>query len=272
MAEASDGVVINADSMQVYDGLRVLTARPTGADEARAPHFLYGHVPASQAYSVGRWQRDVMNLMGEPALRNRTLIFAGGTGLYFRALLGGLSEMPAIPDAVRAHWRERLSMDGPQVLHTTLRERDPVIARRLEPGDSQRIVRALEVLEATGQSIDAFQKRPGTALIDATRARKIVVLPDREKLQTRIRNRFETMMARGAVEEVRALIALQLPHKLPAMKAIGVREISSYLDGLMSRAELSERVAIATRQYAKRQLTWFRNQLSEDWERQSGLV
>ncbi len=258
--------MINADSMQVYDTLRVLTARP-GADETDGvAHFLYGHVPVAEAYSTGRWLRDVAALLSDPGIRGRVPIFVGGTGLYFRALLGGLSDMPAIPEAVRTRWRTRLSEDGPEALHRELSDRDPAAAATLKPGDSQRIVRALEVFEASGRSILSFQEAAGKPLVDQTAARKIVLLPDRSILWERIRDRFERMMREGAVDEVRALLAQDLAPDLPAMKAIGVREIAAYLEGRMSREETIERAAIATRQYAKRQSTWFRNQLSENWE------
>ncbi len=266
-AEAVQGVIVNADSMQVYDGLHILTARPDEADIRRVPHFLYGHVAVDEAYSVGRWTRDVRRLLDEPALKNRVPVFVGGTGLYFKALLGGLSEMPVIPDAIRIHWRDRLSAEGPEVLHGVLQQSDPAAARRLDPGDSQRIVRALEVVEASGQSIGSFQGRQGTALIDPARARKIVVLPERTVLRKRIHERFERMMDAGAIDEVRALLSRDLASDLPVMKAIGVREIAAYIDGQLSRESAVEKATIATRQYAKRQMTWFRNQLSADWER-----
>ncbi len=255
--------------MQVYDVLKVLTARPSDADMNRIPHFLYGHVPAAQPYSVGRWSRDVETLLREGDMAGRTVIFAGGTGLYFKALLGGLSSMPAIPEAVRNHWRERLSREGSAILHAELQRCDPAVAARLKAGDGQRIVRALEVFEATGRSISAFQDGRGKALVDGNAVRKIVFRPDRDVLRQRIRARFENMMAGGAVEEVEALLALELAPDLPAMKAIGVREIAAFLAGRLSVDEAVERAAIATRQYAKRQMTWFRNQFGDDWEAMS---
>lgn len=265
-AKRLGGVVINTDSMQVYDTLQVLTARPGDDETGVVPHHLYGHVPASEAYSTGRWSRDVGRLLPGFVSGRQTPIFVGGTGLYFKALLGGLSDMPVIPDAVRAGWRHRLAEQGPTVLHEELRKRDPEAADALNPGDSQRIVRALEVVEATGRSILTFQAKRGEALVDPDSARKILLLPDRSVLRERIRGRFERMMRDGAVDEVRTLLALKLESDLPAMKAIGVREITGYLNGTLSREEAIERASIATRQYAKRQSTWFRNQLSADWE------
>ena len=270
-AQATGGGVINADSMQVYDTLRVLTARPSEEEIAGIPHYLYDHVPTSEVYSTGRWLRDVTALLSDPRLHGRVPVFVGGTGLYFKALLGGLSDMPVVPDAIRTRWRDRLSSEGPQALHVELSRCDAAVAKTLNPGDSQRIVRALEVFEASGRSILSFQNAPGNPLIDADTARKIVLLPDRSILCERIRHRFEWMMREGAVDEVRALRAQNLPPDLPAMKAIGVREISAFLDGELSREEANERAAIATRQYAKRQSTWFRNQLTEDWEIRSAV-
>lgn len=265
-AERLGGAVINADSMQVYDTLQILTARPDDGETGEVPHHLYGHVPASEAYSTGRWSRDVARLLPDLVSGGQTPIFVGGTGLYFKALLGGLSEMPDIPDTVRAGWRSRLAEQGPAELHKELRKRDPEAADTLNPGDSQRIVRALEVVEATGQSILTFQAKKGEALVAPESVRKILLLPDRSALRERIRDRFERMMQNGAVDEVRALLALNLDPDLPAMKAIGVREITAFLNGTLSREEAIERASIATRQYAKRQSTWFRNQLTADWE------
>ncbi|MEX3010031.1 tRNA (adenosine(37)-N6)-dimethylallyltransferase MiaA [Hoeflea sp. TYP-13] len=266
MADATGGVVINADSMQVYDALRVLTARPSVQDMQAIDHFLYGHVPAARAYSVGNWFRDTETLLCGPELRGRTPIFVGGTGLYFRALTGGLSQMPPIPAAIRQHWRRALEEEGVEALHAQLRNKDPDMADRLKIRDSQRIVRALEVFDASGRSISAFQNEAGNALVDVAKARKVVLMPNRMRLRERIKERFEMMMETGAVEEVGHLLAQNLSPKLPAMKAIGVREIAAYLAGEMTVEQVIERAAIATRQYAKRQMTWFRNQLGDDWE------
>lgn len=272
LARAHDGVVVNADSMQVYDTLDILTARPQPADMGGIEHRLYGHVPAGAAYSTGDWLREATAVVAELRAREKLPVFVGGTGLYFRALTGGLSDMPAIPDAVRARMRSRLAAEGAEALHRALAERDPQTAARLMPGDGQRIVRALEVLEATGKSISAFQAALGPAVIDPDRAEKIVVLPDRAVLAARIDRRFGMMMQAGAVEEVKALLALDLPPAMPVMKAIGVPQITAMLAGEMSEAQVIERGAAATRQYAKRQMTWFRNQLDETWRRIDPLV
>lgn len=267
LARSHDGVVINADSMQVYDTLRVLTARPDDADMEGIPHHLYGHVPAGQAYSTGVWLREAGALLERLRDEGRMPVFVGGTGLYFKALTGGLSDMPEIPSDIRNRLRSRLLTEGPEALHHELAERDGAVAETLNPQDGQRIVRALEVVEATGQSIAAFQGRNGPMIIEPDRARKIVVLPERAILHERINSRFETMLAMGAEAEVRALLALDLPPEMPVMKAIGVAQIAAMLKGEMTRPEVIETGSAATRQYAKRQMTWFRNQMDESWER-----
>ncbi|UXS32110.1 tRNA (adenosine(37)-N6)-dimethylallyltransferase MiaA [Agrobacterium tumefaciens] len=267
LARERGGVVINADSMQVYDTLRVLTARPSEDEMEGVPHLLYGHVPASSLYSTGEWLREISALLPDLRKQGRFPVIVGGTGLYFKALTGGLSDMPAIPDDIRERLRSRLIEEGPAVLHAELSRLDPAMAEGLQPGDGQRIVRALEVIEATGKSIRDFQKASGPVIIDPERAQKIVVLPDRPVLHDRINRRFETMMESGAVEEVKALLALNLAPDATAMKAIGVSQIADMLAGRMSEAEVIEKSAAATRQYAKRQMTWFRNQMGEDWAR-----
>lgn len=267
LAKRYGGAVVNADSMQVYDTLRVLTARPSEDEMQGVPHHLYGHVPAGAAYSTGAWLRDVSALL--PALKaaGQLPVFVGGTGLYFKALTGGLSDMPAIPEALRGKLRMRLLEEGPEGLYAELDAIDPAMSASLNRQDGQRIVRALEVIQATGRSIADFQGRSGPVLIDAEKARKIVVLPDRAVLHARINGRFEKMLQQGAEDEVRALLALGLPAEAPVMKAIGVSQIAAMLKGEMRREEVLEKGAAATRQYAKRQMTWFRNQMDESWER-----
>lgn len=267
LAAEHGGVVINADSMQVYDTLSVLTARPQPEDMGGIEHRLYGHVPAGAAYSTGDWLREATTLVGELRERGKRPVFVGGTGLYFRALTGGLSDMPAIPEDIRERVRARLAAEGAEALHRELAEHDPETAARLMVGDGQRIVRALEVIEATGKSISTFRSTSGPAVIDPERAEKIVVLPDRAVLAARIDRRFGLMLKAGAVDEVKALLAQGLPLAMPVMKAIGVPQIAAMLAGEMREADVIERGAAATRQYAKRQMTWFRNQLDESWRR-----
>ncbi|MGR9554291.1 tRNA (adenosine(37)-N6)-dimethylallyltransferase MiaA [Rhizobium leguminosarum] len=267
LAKRHDGVVVNADSMQVYDTLRVLTARPSEEEMQGVPHHLYGHVPAGAAYSTGGWLRDVSALLPTLRAAGRLPVFVGGTGLYFKALTGGLSDMPEIPEALRKALRSRLLEEGPDGLYAELAVADPAMAASLNRQDGQRIVRALEVMKATGRSIADFQGQSGLVIIDAAQAGKIVVLPDRAVLHQRINGRFEKMLQQGAEDEVRALLALDLPAEAPVMKAIGVSQITAMVRGEMTRAEVLEKGAAATRQYAKRQMTWFRNQMDDSWER-----
>lgn len=269
LAREHGGVVINADSMQVYDTLQVLTARPSLDDMEGIPHHLYGHVPANALYSTGEWLRDVTSLLYEVKEKGLLPVIVGGTGLYFKALTGGLSDMPAIPPEIRERCRQRLLDEGSFNLYRELERRDPEMAATLMPTDGQRIVRALEVLEATGRSIRSFQSATGPVIVNPDRARKIVVLPERSVLHDRINRRFAGMMQTGAVDEVRALLALELPVDSTAMKAIGVSQIAAMLAGRMPEDEVIEKAAAATRQYAKRQMTWFRNQMGEDWQRVS---
>jgi tRNA dimethylallyltransferase len=267
IAERTGGVIVNTDSMQVYSILDVLTARPQEAELARAPHHLYGHVHPSVAYSTGAWLNDVHRLIDGRILADRPAIFVGGTGLYFRALAEGISEMPAIAPDIRAHWRHELQQQGSARLHQILLGQDPETAMILKPGDSQRIVRALEVLDASGRSIRAWQTGRGQPLIDANSAHFFVIEPDRAELVARIGKRFDAMIGQGALREVEELSALRLDPALPAMKAIGVRELQAAMAGEMPLPQAIERAKIATRQYSKRQSTWFRNQFGEQWRR-----
>jgi tRNA dimethylallyltransferase len=267
LAERLGGAVINADSMQVYSTLDLLTARPSAAEMRQALHLLYGHVHPEVAYSTGAYMRDVAELAASGRLAHRLPIFVGGTGLYFRALEDGISEMPDIADTVREHWRRELAEKGAEALHGVLTRLDPRAAETLRPGDSQRIVRALEVLEASGRSILDWQAERGQPLIDRDSARFIVIEPDRAELVARIDRRFDGMIEAGALGEVKAITALELDPRLPAMKAIGLRELQSAFAGEIGMEEAVERAKIATRQYAKRQSTWFRHQLGSHWQR-----
>lgn len=270
LAARRGGQIVNADSMQVYDGLRILTARPDAGDMAAAPHHLYGHVAPAVAYSTGQWARDVEALLRRlPA--STPLIFVGGTGLYFRALTEGLSPMPQVPDAIRSDLRARLAVEGAPALHADLAARDAKGAAALDPGDGQRIVRALEVLEASGRPLSDWQAQAAEPVLhpDAL-AERWIVMPDRAVLHARIEARFDAMIAAGALDEVRRLRGLGLPPDLPAMKAIGVRELGAVIDGTMNQNAAIADAKTATRQYAKRQMTWFRNQLGDNWQRVDG--
>ncbi|MCV3764536.1 tRNA (adenosine(37)-N6)-dimethylallyltransferase MiaA [Rhizobium sp. TRM95796] len=267
LAARHGGEVINADSMQVYSVLDWLTARPRPEEMAGAPHHLYGEVAPNEPFSTGAWLRRVEPLLVDVKARGKLPVFVGGTGLYFKALAGGLSEMPEIPEDVRASLRRRLLEEGPEALHAELDRRDPLAAATLNPADGQRILRALEIRAVTGRSIRDLQAEAGPALIDAASAVKIILEPERSLLHGRINRRFEKMMEEGAVAEVEALLMLDLPPATPAMKAIGVAQIADMLAGRITRAEAIERSSAATRQYAKRQSTWFRNQMDESWMR-----
>jgi tRNA dimethylallyltransferase len=267
MAQKHSGEVINADSMQVYNTLYVLTARPFAQDMGSIPHHLYGTVPAAAKYSTGEWLRSAEQLVADVRARGHIPVFVGGTGLYFKALTGGLSDMPDIPEAIREKWRSRLVAEGPGALYAELQTIDTRAASSLEPADGQRIVRALEVMEAGGRSIVDLQTEAGRAVISPDRAEKLIVEPDRAVLHDRINRRFAKMLDMGAVEEVQALLALDLDPAMPVMKAIGVPQIAAMLRGEMSKDEVIEKASAATRQYAKRQMTWFRNQMDESWQR-----
>lgn len=267
MARELGGEIVNADSMQVYGVLDRLTARPDAQDLAEVPHHLYGHVPPDKTYSTGIWLDQATQAIAAIRARGALPVIVGGTGLYFRALTGGLSEMPAIPDPVRTELRARLETEGVEALHAELAALDPVMGERLGPADRQRILRALEVVRATGRSIVEFQGRGGTRVVDPLSARCMVLEPERPVLHARINQRFGRMVDEGAIEEVRQLIALDIPPQHPAMKAIGVSQIADYLAGRHSLERAVELASTATRQYAKRQMTWFRNQLGEEWQR-----
>ncbi|PWK72843.1 tRNA dimethylallyltransferase [Aminobacter sp. AP02] len=250
--------------------LNVLTARPGTDDLARVRHFLYGHVSPATAYSTGSWLRDVAVAADSGLFVEKPPIFVGGTGLYFRALAEGISEMPDIPTEIRDRWRWRLNEEGAPRLHRLLMNVDSAVAMRLKASDGQRIVRALEVLEASGRSILKWQADKGHPMIDLATARFIVIEPERELLITRIDARFDKMIELGALDEVKAITAMRLAPELPAMKAIGVRELASAMAGEQSFDMAIERAKIATRQYAKRQSTWFRNQFGPEWRRIGG--
>ncbi len=269
LAAETGGIIVNADAIQVYAGLEVLTARPGPAELAHAPHLLYGHVDPAIAYSAALWLRDVERLAASGAFENRAAIFVGGTGLYLRALTQGLSEMPAVPAAVRRRWRERLAVEGAPALHERLAALDPPAAARLRPGDGQRIVRALEVFDASGRSIVAWQAQPSEPLVEAKTATRLIIEADRGALIDRIDRRFEAMMAAGALAEAAALAARGLDPDLPAMKAIGLRELQSAIANMITVEAAIERAKTATRQYAKRQATWFRHQFGPEWRRVS---
>ncbi|MEP3436066.1 MAG: tRNA (adenosine(37)-N6)-dimethylallyltransferase MiaA [Hoeflea sp.] len=267
LARDLGGEIVNADSMQVYSVLDRLTARPGAADLDVVAHHLYGHVAPATAYSTGIWLDQATEAIAAIRARGALPVVVGGTGLYFRALTGGLSQMPEIPDALRTQLRARLESEGVETLHGELARLDPKMAQRLRPADRQRILRALEVVRATGRSILEFQGRGGAQIVDPLTARCMVLEPDRALLHARINTRFANMVEEGAIDEVKQLISQNVPPPHPAMKAIGVSQIAGYLAGRHSLDEAIALASAATRQYAKRQMTWFRNQLDERWEK-----
>ena len=263
LAEQRGGVIINADSMQVYRDLRIITARPTPDEEALVPHRLYGHVDAAENYSVGRWCDEASAALRECARERRPAVLAGGTGLYFNALTRGLAAVPPIPAEIRADVRARLKHEGVAALHAALAARDSAAAARLKPGDRARVTRALEVVLATGRSILQWHEDNKPANVDLARAAKVFLMPERDELLHRIDARFDAMIAAGALDEVRALAARKLDPSLPAMKAHGVPWLIRHLAGEITLAEAVEHAKRETRQYTKRQATWFRNQLPQ---------
>jgi tRNA dimethylallyltransferase len=261
IAEQMGGVVINADSMQVYRELAILTARPPAADLARAPHALYGFVSGAEAYSAGRYAVDAARAVAEARAQGQVPIIVGGTGLYFKALLEGLSPVPAADPEVRAYWRGQAAIRRAPELHTLLAKRDPEMAARLMPTDPQRIVRALEVLETTGRSLAAWQREPGTPVLAEGETVRLLVMPDRDLVGSRIEARFDAMLAEGAVEEVRKLLACGFSDELPIMRALGVAPLAAHVRGELQLDAAAAAAKLETRQYAKRQATWWRRNM-----------
>jgi tRNA dimethylallyltransferase len=260
-ARETGGTIVNTDALQVYDGLRLITARPGGDDLAAARHELYGVVDPATRYSTGDWARAAAGVVTEA---DGPLIFAGGTGLYFDVLTNGFADVPEIPSSAFA-WAEAEVHGLDREARTRLiAARDPAMTGRLKGNDPQRVIRALAVLKATGRSLATYQDARHTPLLKGWTLERIVLNPPREVLRDRIARRFEAMLEQGSVEEVEALLARKLDPSLPAMKAIGVREIGDWLAGRSTREEMIERAVTATRQYAKRQRTWFRGRMA-DW-------
>jgi tRNA dimethylallyltransferase len=265
LAEQLGAEIVNADSMQLYAGLRVLAAAPTPAEAARVPHHLYGFADPSEAWSVGRWCRKVGPLLARLAAQTRPAVVVGGTGLYFRALTDGLANIPIPSSRVREEAATRLHAVGEAIFRAALAEQDAVSAARIEAGDQQRLLRAWSVLQATGRPLSAWQSdtrpmlRPGAYAC-------VVLEPPRPTLYARCDARLLRMTAGGALEEVRALLQRRLSPELPAMKALGVREFGAHLQGHLSLEQALTEAQLQTRRYAKRQSTWFRNQTAH-WPR-----
>jgi tRNA dimethylallyltransferase len=259
LAERFGATIINADSMQVYADLRILTARPTIEDEGHAPHRLFGEIDGAVNYSVGRWARRVREILD--GVGDAPVIVAGGTGLYFRALTEGLSQTPPTPEAVRAEVRRNAEGRASVELHAELAQRDPETASRLKTADRQRILRALEVFTATGRPLASFQGAREAPALRASEWTGLFLAPDRAKLNAQIDARFEAMIAEGALDEVAALTERRLDPALPVMRAHGVPHLIAQYEGRLSFAEAAGRSKLEIRQYAKRQFTWARHQL-----------
>jgi tRNA dimethylallyltransferase len=266
LARTHDAVIVNTDSMQVYRDLRVITARPTPAEEAEVPHRLYGHVDAAVNFSAGAWVADAAVALAEVRTQKRLPIFVGGSGLYFKALTRGLSAVPPIPPEVRDSVRARLERDGVEALHAELARVDPASAERLKPRDRTRIARALEVVEATGRSLTDWHRDGLPPLLPPGQFSALFLAPERDDLYARIDARFDAMLKAGALEEVAALAARRLDPLLPAMKAHGVPALIRHLQGELSLEQAGVIGRADTRHYAKRQFTWFRHQLPQfEW-------
>ena len=263
LAQANDAVIINTDSMQVYEDLQIVSARPSAEEAAQASHYLFGHRSGRKAYSVAHWLDDVRPLFEQFSSQSRKMIFVGGTGLYFNALLDGMSPMPDIDAEIRNKIR---SMDDvpSQQLHQMLDEK---AAEELRPSDRQRITRALEVYQSTGKSIIDWQAEKGVPLVPKGESvKKFLVMPPRATIHERINMRFDMMVEEGALAEIEALMKKNFPLSAPVMKAIGVPQLAAHLAGEMELGEAIEKAKAATRQYAKRQSTWFNNSFGEGWE------
>jgi tRNA dimethylallyltransferase len=263
MAERTGAVIINADSQQLYADLRVLSARPSVEEEARAEHRLYGVADAADAWSVGRWSRAAMELLA--GMEGRPVLFVGGTGLYFTALTKGLADIPDIPMQVRDAADRAFEDEGEAIFRRRLGELDPAAAARIEAGDRQRLTRAMAVAEHTGRALSDWTAETTPLLAPGSWTGRVVE-PERAALYARCDARVAHMVEAGALDEVRALMARGLDPALPAMKAVGVREFAAHLAGETSLQAAVEATRQATRNYAKRQLTWFRNQTPE-WRR-----
>ena len=257
LAERIGGIVVNADSMQVYREAPILTAQPSQDDMARVPHLLYGHVSAREVYSVGRWREDAIVALQK--LDGRVAIFVGGTGMYFSALTDGLADIPPTPPEIREAARALLDDIGVEALHARLTDRDPLTAARLRPSDPQRVLRAYEVFESTGRPLAEWQETPAEPVLKAARLAAFVLDPPRDVRRARIAQRFETMLDAGALDEARALEGLD--PGLPAAKLLGLRPLQALARGTLTRGEALDGAITATRQFAKRQMTWFRHRM-----------
>ncbi len=263
LAEATGGTIVNADSAQVYADLRLLSARPSVAEEARAPHRLFGYLDGAESCSAARWAADAAAAIDDAHAHRRLPILVGGTGLYIRTLLDGIAPVPAIDAAIRADVRALPAATA----HARLAAADPAAAARLHPADTTRVARALEVALPTGRSLAAWQADRAGGIADRVALVPLILLPDRATLVARCDARLAEMFDGGAIDEVVRLLARRLPADAPVLRAIGVPEIAGFLAGELSRDEALAQARAATRRYAKRQYTWFRHQPPDEWPR-----
>jgi tRNA dimethylallyltransferase len=261
LARAIGGIVINADSMQVYAEAPILTAQPSPDDRTRAPHALYGHVSAQEVYSVGRYAQDAAVTLAEARAQHRIPIFVGGTGLYFTALTQGLAQVPPIPADIRQEARALLEQIGVAALHARLAAQDSKTAALLRPTDPQRVLRAFEVIQATGRPLADWQQSPSPPVLQNRNLAKFVLDVPRPDLRARIAARFESMVEEGGLAE--ALMLKHLDPALTAAKLLGLRPLLDLAEGRTTRAAALEAAITATRQFAKRQITWFRHRMGD---------
>ncbi|MEM7768120.1 MAG: tRNA (adenosine(37)-N6)-dimethylallyltransferase MiaA [Pseudomonadota bacterium] len=260
LAKTLDGEVINADSMQVYDDLRILSARPEAADMDGVPHHLFGHVDAARRYSTGAWLDDAATVLADVQRRGKVPIFVGGTGLYLLALVQGLSQIPPVPEDVRADVRQLLQAEGVAGLQARVAAADPETAANLAANDRQRLARAYEVWLATGRSMRDFQGKRTRPALGEGEWLGVALTPPRARLYSRIDRRFESMMMHGGMQEAKALVARALDPELPAMKALGMPWLAAFIRGEVTAEAAAEQAKRDTRRYAKRQFTWIGRQ------------
>jgi tRNA dimethylallyltransferase len=264
LAERIGGIVVNADALQVYCGWRALTARPCAAEEARVPHVLYGHIPMADRYSLGHWLREIAPVLSAAARARQRPVIVGGTGLYFSGLTNGLAPIPPIPPDVRDRAESIKATGGIAVMRDDLARRDAETLAAIDAVNPARVQRAWEVLEATGTGLSTWQRNAVAPMLDAARTVRVVLNPPPEALGVRIAARFDAMLAQGALDEARQVVRAGWDPARPSSKALGAAALVAHLEGRMSLSEARETAVVATRQFAKRQRTWFRGRMA-DW-------
>lgn len=263
VAKKIDAVIINADSMQVYDAIPIVTAQPTKHEQQHIAHHLYGHVSVNTHYSVAHWLNEVVPLIHQIRNQHITPILVGGTGMYIKSLIDGIAIIPDIPPNIREEAQNLYQQQGPEAFHAILSEYDPALAQKLPPGDTQRMLRAYEVAIHTGIPLSAWQQQKPTPFFPSTNFKGFFLHPPREEIYNKCNKRFEEMTNNGLEEEIKQLLSYNLSPSLPAMKALGVPEISAYIQGTLTKEDAITQAQTKTRHYVKRQLTWQRNQFPE---------